>query len=821
MKKTVKLLAYMALLPLPIFAQNSIKGKIVEKENQQALTGANIVLENSYKATFSGLEGNFQFDNLKDGTYQLKVSYVGFDVVSKEVILPSTEEFVIEMTKSEVWTDEVIISGTRASERTATTYKELKKEEIERINVGQDIPMLLSQTPSVVSNSDAGAGVGYTGMTIRGSDITRINVTVNGVPVNDSESHGVFWVNMPDFVSSVNSIQVQRGAGTSTNGTGAFGASVNIQTNTLRRDAYVESFNSVGSFNTFKNNLMVGTGLIKDKFTLDARLSQIGSDGFIDRASSDLKSYYISGGYYGKKSVFRLNVFSGKERTYQAWYGIPEAKYRGDINGLTEHYYNNVGSLYHTPQDSTNLFNPNNNRTYNFYQYPNQTDNYQQDHYQGIYNTQISDKLNLNIVFHYTYGRGFYEEFRYRQRFSSYGLPNFTLGGTTISRTNLIRRRWLDNHFYGTVYNITYNPTNNLSLIVGGAANQYKGKHFGEVIWSQYSVTNDNLFRYYDNDAVKNDVNAFVKGFYQVTDKLNLFADMQVRNVMYSFLGFDRNLNNVTQTANLTFFNPKGGVTYQLNKNNQLYASYSVANREPVRRDFTDSSPESRPLPENMQNIEAGYKKQSNNYFIGANLFLMEYKNQLVNTGQINDVGAYTRTNVASSFRRGIELEGGFTIGKNISWAGNFTYSMNKIKEYNDFVDNYDTFEQEITTFKNTDIALSPSVIAGGVWSFKVYNWLSFDILSKYVGDQFLDNTMNSFRKLDAFFVNDLRLVYSIKPKFMNEIVLNATIFNILDQKYAPNGYTYSFIAGGSTITENYLYPQAGRNFLVSLGIKF
>lgn len=810
----------MAFLPLSLFAQNSIKGKIVEKETQQTLTGANIVLENSYKATFSGLEGNFQFNNLKEGTYTLKISYVGYETQSKEVVVPSETEIIVELSKSEVWTDEVIITGTRASERTATTYKELKREEIERINVGQDIPMLLSQTPSVVSNSDGGAGVGYTGMTIRGSDITRINVTVNGVPVNDSESHGVFWVNMPDFASSLNSIQVQRGAGTSTNGTGAFGASINMQTTTLRKDAYLETFNTIGSFNTFKNNLMVGTGLIKDKFTLDARLSQIGSDGFIDRASSALKSYYISGGYYGKKSVLRLNMFSGQEKTYQAWYGIPEAKYKGDNDGLLTHYYNNLGGLYHTKEDSFNLF-ESDGKKYNYYTYPNQTDNYKQDHYQAIYNSQINSKLNLNIVFHYTYGSGFYEEFKYRQRFSNYGLPNITIDNTTISRTNLIRRRWLDNHFYGTVYSFTYNPTNKLSFIVGGAANQYKGKHFGEVIWAQYSTTKDNLYRYYDNDATKNDINGFAKGFYQVTDKLNLFADMQVRNVKYTFLGFDRNLNNVTQTADMTFFNPKGGFTYQLNKNNQLYASYSVANREPVRRDFTDSSPESRPKAENMNNIEAGYKKQSNNYFVGANLYMMEYKNQLVNTGQINDVGAYTRTNVASSYRRGIELEGGFTLGKNISWAGNITYSMNKIKEYTDYVDDYDTYEQVVTMFKNTDIALSPSVIAGGIWSFKIFKGFSVDAISKYVGEQYLDNTMNSKRKLDAFFVNDLRLVYSIKPKFMNEIVLNATVFNVLNQKYAPNGYTYSFIYGGSTITENYVYPQAGRNYIVSLGLKF
>ncbi|MGA0560518.1 TonB-dependent receptor [Larkinella sp. VNQ87] len=774
---------------LPVWAQFSLSGTVNDADGG-VLPGAAITLEGTYKGTFADASGAFRLTNLKPGTLHLRVSLLGYEPVLQTVELTKDQQLTVSLTKTAVVVDEVVVSATRANQKSAIAYTDVSARELTKQNLGQDIPLLLNFTPSLVTTSDAGAGVGYTGFRIRGSDATRINVTVNGIPYNDAESQGTFWVNMPDIASSVSSIQIQRGVGTSTNGAGAFGASVNVQTNSFEKNPYGEADVSGGSFNTLKTTVRAGSGLLNNHFVVDARLSRIISDGYIDRASSNLKSFYVSGGWYGKKSFVRLNVFSGTERTYQAWNGVPE-----------------------------NLLKT--NRTYNSYTYDNEVDNYQQDHYQLISSHELSRNWRLNASLHYTQGRGYYEQYRENDDLADYGLPPVVIRDSTIAQTDLIRRRWLDNDFYGAVFSLDYNSFGKLTANIGGGWNQYKGKHYGEVIWARFASSSTIRQRYYDNDATKTDFNLYGKAYYQFTPKFNAYVDLQVRTVGYSFLGFDNQLRNVQQDDNLTFFNPKAGITYALNDRSSVYASYGVGHREPNRNDYTQSTPASRPKAETLNDWEAGYKLQTQRLAFSANVYYMKYKNELVLTGQINDVGAYNRVNIPSSYRAGIELEAGTVLAKNLRWNVNATFSQNKVKLFTEFLDNYDTGEQQINRYTNTDIAFAPNTILGSQLLYTPWKGLEIGLLSKYVGKQYLDNTSNENRKLDAYFVNDLRFIYTVKPKGMNEIAFSLLLNNFLNELYESNGYTFSYISESKTVTENFYYPQAGFNFLAGIRVRF
>ena len=592
--------------------------------------------------------------------------------------------------------NEVVVSATRVNKNSPVAHENITADDIEKQNHGVDLPILLDQATSVVTTSDAGAGVGYTGIRIRGSDATRVNVTINGIPLNDAESQGSFWVDLPDISSSTASIQIQRGVGSSTNGAGAFGASINL--NTLGSDdvkPFGEISNSLGSFNTIKNTVRFGTGLLNNNWTFEGRLSQLKSDGYIDRASSDLKSYYLSGGYVGEKTMLKAVVFSGHEKTYQAWNGVP---------------------VRYLDSSDTDL------RTYNAYTYENEVDNYDQTHYQLHFVQKIQKYSNFNISLHYTRGLGYYEQYRTEDALSDYGLENVnTLSGDTIENTDLIRRRWLDNHFYGTVFSYTY-AKKNLNLIVGGGANQYIGGHYGEVIWAQYASNGKIRHRYYDDDATKNDVNFYAKLDYKIGGKLNLLFDLQQRMIQYNFLGFDNELNSAGQSISASFFNPKAGVNYKLNEKHSLYAFFGVGNKEPNRDDYTNSTPNSRPSHESMKDLEFGYKLKYKKAYANINIYSMDYTNQLILTGAINDVGAAVRTNVASSYRRGIEISGGISLLKNLEWKMNTTFSDNKIASFTEFIDDWDTWGQVETNYENTDIAFSPSIIASNQIVFKPLN---------------------------------------------------------------------------------------------------
>ncbi|WP_436514926.1 TonB-dependent receptor [Ekhidna sp. To15] len=714
--------------------------------------------------------------------------------------------------------DDVIVYATRANENTPTTYSEITREQIKEVNLGQDLPILLNLSPSLVTTSDAGGGVGYTGLRIRGSDATRINVTINGIPVNDSESHGVFWVNMPDLASSVDNIQIQRGVGTSTNGAAAFGASVNLQTNVPSQDAFAEVNNSFGSFNTRKHTLMYNTGLLNDKWSFESRLSKIASDGYIDRAESDLQSYYLSGGYYGKKTILKALVFGGKEVTYQSWWGTPQAVLENDAAGIEAAIANNG----YTAAQAQNIRTA--GRTFNYYLYENEVDNYQQDHYQLHLSHSISSSLTVNLAGHYTYGRGYFEQFREGDDFSDYNLNNVTIGDSTVTSTDLIRRRWLDNDFYGTTFSINY-LNNDLDLTLGGAWNKYDGDHFGEIIWSQFASNSNIRERYYDNVGEKTDFNVYLKANYQLNDAFNLFADLQLRTIDYQTQGVDNDLRAIDTGDDYRFFNPKVGATYVLNKQSNVYASFAIGNREPVRNDFVDAPNGVTPKHETLQNLEVGYRRFGQAFSFQANYYLMDYENQLVLTGELNDVGSNIRQNAPDSYRMGIELVGAYQFTDQLKWEANVTLSRNKIKNFTEVLYNYgtnfDEFNVEETQFTDTDISFSPNVISGSRLTYSPFEGFEAALLSKYVGKQFLDNTSNDARSIDAYFVNDLRLSYDFSLASVKNVNLSLLVNNILSEEYSSNGYTFGYAGGDFVVRENYFYPQAGRNFLLALNLRF
>jgi len=701
---------------------------------------------------------------------------------------------------------EVYINALRATPQTPMSYSNIGAQQLDEQNLGQDIPYMLSLTPSVVTTSDAGAGIGYTGFRVRGSDPTRINVTIDGIPLNDPESQGVWWVNMPDFTSSVEDIQIQRGVGTSTNGAGAFGASINLKTQSLRDKPYATTSNTIGSYSTLKNNVKFGTGLIADKFTLDGRLSRISSEGYIERATSDLKSLYLSGAYYGTDQVLRLSVISGKEKTYQAWNGVPLS-------------YLNDDSL----------------RTYNSYTYENETDNYWQDHYMLHYNKQLVNSGTFNLGLHFTHGEGYYEQYKNGQDFADYDLNNIIVGNDTLTETDLIRRKWLDNDFYGAVFSYN-NSLYKLDYTLGGGWNTYDGRHYGVVRWAEYASNSQIDHIYYDNDGIKTDFNLYAKGHYQYSDDVTVYADLQHRQIDYSFLGKDKNGAERNDTVNFEFFNPKFGAYYQIDNKSSAFASFAIANREPNRSDFVESSPNSRPLHETLYDTEAGYKMEGSNFALSVTAYYMIYENQLILTGKINDVGAYTRENVDYSERKGIELEAMIKINPKWSWSANATFSENTIAHYTQYVDNWDTWGQESKSYSNTSIAFSPNMIWASQLDYQFKDNIELQFISKYVDEQFIDNTSSDDRKLDAYLVNHARLIWDIESGLFKSARLSLQINNLLDEKYVNNAWVYRFKSDGYDprpddpyVTANSeggydmagYFPQAKRNFLIGLSLDF
>jgi iron complex outermembrane receptor protein len=785
------------LLPVLASAQFSVSGKITDQQTGEVLPGATVTIQNLAISTMSNAAGKYAFKNVKSGNYTLSVSYLGFKSAQQTVTLSANQQFDFTLTRSTNVTEEVTVNATRASANSPTAFTNLSKKDIEKNNSGRGFEYLLEQTPSTVVTSNAGAGVGYTSIRIRGSDPARTNVTLNGIPMNDAEDQGVYFVDLPDLASSVDNIQIQRGVGTSTNGAGAFGASINIQTTTRRDSAYAELNSSAGSYGTLKNTFNLGTGLLGGHYTFDGRLSNMRSDGYIDRSASTLRSYFLSGAYYGKTNVLRLNVFGGYEQTHQSWDGVPE-----DSVKFGNRKYNELGYIDATGQN-----------------YRNQTDNYNQNYYQLLYDQQLSPQLSFSGALHYTHGYGYYEEYKNDDALADYGITPVIVGGVTISSTDLVRRLWLNNDFYGATYNFNYKPSNKLDIKLGGAYNEYKGRHYDNIEWTQQSTNIPPDYEYSRNTAKKTDFNLFTRAEYHIGDVL-LYGDMQYRHIGYSFLGFDQDLKNVQQQVGLNFYNPKAGVTYQVTDNSNVYASVAIGNHEPNRNDFVNSSPSSRPKAENLKDLEVGYRTSQSNFSAGINGFYMLYKNQLVLTGALNDVGEAIRTNIADSYRAGIEANGAVKITSQLSWAATATLSTNKVKNFNQVL--FDENAAPVSfQYGKTDIAYSPNFVGSSTISYHPVKNAEIAFISKYVSQQFLDNTSSVDRALPRYFVNDVRLNYNFNIKGVKNVGIGLLINNVFSAKYQSDGATYPDVEGGKVANYNYWFAQAPVNFLASVNIRF
>ncbi|PKP25433.1 MAG: TonB-dependent receptor [Bacteroidetes bacterium HGW-Bacteroidetes-2] len=693
--------------------------------------------------------------------------------------------------------DEVLVRAVRVSADSPITHSNVTKQDLEKRNLGQDIPFLLNYLPSVVSTSDAGAGVGYTYIRVRGSDASRVNVTLNGIPFNDSESQGTFWVNLPDFASSVENLQLQRGVGTSTNGSGAFGASLNILTDAVSEKSYGEISNSFGSFNTRRHNVKFSTGLLQDKIEIAGRLSAIASDGYINRASSDLKSYFLQATYVDNNTLIKAITFGGKEVTYQSWFGI-------DAETLATNRRFNPAGMY-TDENGTMLF------------YDNEVDDYQQDHYQLHWNQRFNNYWSTNIGINYTHGRGFFEQYKEDEPFSDYGFTPIEIENQIIDQTDLIRRRWLDNDYYVMNANVNYKKEN-LDFISGAFYSLYKGNHFGEVIWAQFTGGSEIRDRYYFSDATKNEFTVFTKATYKVDEQWQIFGDFQGRFIHYKTAGITSDIEPINLQKNYSYFNPKAGASFQINTTNQLYASYGKAHREPTRNDFEEGITTS----EKLDDYELGWRFVTKKMKINTNLFFMNYKDQLVLTGELNDVGSPLRTTSGKSYRAGIEIDASIYLSKQLEILPNIALSSNKNQDF------ITSINGVLVNLGTTNISFSPNVVASNMLLYRPMPYFQFGFLSKFVSNQFMGNIDSATSKLDSFFINDLNFVYEWKEiPFFSSILLTGLVNNIFDVNYVSNGYFFTydddFSTPGSitTIEGAGYYPQAGIHFLAGATLKF
>lgn len=765
-------------------AQHKVVGTVKDTSGRP-LNGATVQADGGKQSAVSDELGTFQLERMPEGNHTLLVRFLGFADYRLTITVPVSEPLVIVLEETSTVTDEVIVQATRASESTPTTYVNVGRQVLQKQNFGQDLPLLLNWTPSVVTTSDAGAGVGYTGIRIRGSDATRVNVMINGIPYNDSESQSTYWVDIPDVASSTQSVQIQRGVGTSVNGAGAFGASVNLQTTAVQSDPYAELVAAAGSFGTQRYTARAGTGLLNDRWTLDVKASRITSDGYVERAASDLTSFYVSAGYYHNKTMIKAIAFGGHEKTYQAWYGVDEATLQ------TNRRMNYAGALYDNNGNITGY-------------YPNQVDKYTQNHYQLHVSQELSDRWSLTASGHYTYGRGYYEEYQQGRTFASVGLPNYVQPDSTYTATDMIVRKWLDNHFYGFTFGLQYEGERS-TIVLGGSVHQYSpAKHYGEIISAQLNGSIVPGYQYYDGHSDKGDRNIFLRWTYRVGERVKAFADLQYRGVNYATSGIKDDQTSYDVNDRFDFFNPKAGISYSLNEQSMLYASYGIVHREPNRSDYLEGT--TKPRPEKLNNLEVGFRRTAKRYALEANYYLMQYTDQLVQTGAIDGAGYPIRANVGNSYRTGVELNGIVKFSAKWTWNANATASIN---QNNDYV----VFENQLPVTRNTRIILSPAMIAGSQLSWRPLAGFETTWLSKYVGSQYLDNTEDVNAMLSDYWINDFRFSYEIAPKGFRSIGWSLLVNNVFDVKYSSNGYSYA----GSA----YYFPQAGRNFMVMMTVKF
>jgi iron complex outermembrane recepter protein len=782
-----------------------IRGRVTD-ENGNPLAGTTVSVRNTFLGTYTGSDGSFLLILPKAGLYKVKFSFIGYEAMNLEVNLKDTSKVDIKLVSSEIIAKEIIVSATRAGNKTPVAFTNVGRDKISKQNNGQDLPYLIGLTPSLVETSETGTGIGYTGLRIRGTDGSRINVTIDGIPLNDAESQQVFWVDLPDLASSIDNIQVQRGIGTSSNGAGAFGASINIETKSPENIPFADICTTLGSFNTLKNTVMAGTGLLSGKFALGMRYSDIKSDGYIERTGSANRSLYLSGLYKSVKSVIKVNLIQGEEHSGISWWGVPKDTL------LKNRKYNPAGE--YTDENGIKHY------------YDNESDNYRQNHFQLIYSRSLSKYAFLHAAFHYTYGKGYYEEFREDQLLTEYGLTPFTIGSDEIVSTDMIRRKWMSNDFYGVVYSLKYNR-NRIDAVFGGGLNIYKGDHYGKIIWMRYAGNTEKDFRWYLNDATKGELSVYGKLNYKISDRLNGFGDLNYRYITYKMRGIDDDLRYLSQHHSFNFLNPKAGIFYTISRNQDTYFSFSVAHREPTRSDYKEASGDdsATPLPEALFDTEAGYNIRSEKANLGINLYGMIYTHQLVPTGELSSVGYPIMTNVKKSYRTGIELSAGFKPVKLIDWQFSITLSRNKIlnfiEYYTDYITADDSYLYRNKKLGNVDIAYSPSLIGSGNLALNFSEKVRMNFITKYVGGQYFDNTMSRERMIDPYLVNNLRIDFNPMLRNINNIGIQLFVNNIFDNKYENNAYGGNWYEDGIENTWAYYFPQAGINFLIKMGIVF
>lgn len=779
---------------------SSIRGRVTDVSGNP-LPGAGVSVENTFLGTVCDPDGNYVFSGLKDGNYRLRFTFIGYESQVHEVGLKGKAEMNITLVPKPLMTGEVIINATRAGNRTPLAYSTIDGEIIRKHNVGQDIPFLLGMTPSLVETSEAGNGIGYTSLRIRGTDASRINVTIDGIPLNDPESQQVYWVDIPDLASSADNIQVQRGAGTSSNGAGAFGATVSIQTKSPENEPFAQFSSSVGSFNTFRNTVSAGTGLLAGRFALQLRLSQINSDGYIKRTGSDHRSSYISGVLKTGSSRIKANIILGEEHTGIGWWGVPKEMLS------TDRRYNPAGEYI----DENGIIR----------YYDNETDNYRQDHYQLIYSLEISEYMNFSSALHYTNGKGYYEEFREDQKMAKYGLKDITIGDTTISRSDLIRRKWMSNDFYGMVYSVKFHK-GRIEANAGGGLNSYSGDHYGRIIWMKYSGNLEKDHQWYLSNGTKTEASFYAKATYTMNDDLSVYGDLQYRYILYQMKGIDDDLKNLGAEHKFGFFNPKAGLFWAISPNQDGWLSFSVAGREPARTDFKEAAgdPAATPKPERLYDTETGYRIRGANYSFGANGYFMYYHDQLVPTGELSTTGYSIMTNVDRSFRLGIELNAGLIPVKFLEWNFNLTLSRNRISDFTEYYIEDDTLYKS-KALGSVDIAYSPSVTGTSDMNFRIRKDLEIHLISKYVGKQYFDNTMNTARMIDPYFINNLRISYEPVTKKLKGLQFQVLVNNIFNAEYESNAYGGNWYENGEEKSWSYYFPQAGTNVMFAAGITF
>lgn len=789
-------------------AQNKgslITGRITDNEGNP-LPGAGISVAGSLSGVLSDKDGYYMLTGLKDGHYTLNISFLGYENYTRETDLRGKAVLDVQLVPKPFMAGEVIVNAVRAGEKTPLAYSSVTGEMIRKQNLGMDLPFILSLTPSLVETSESGTGIGYTNLRIRGTDASRINVTLDGIPLNDPESQQVFWVDLPDIASSTDNLQVQRGVGTSSNGAGAFGATVSIQTSHPEAEPFALAGFSAGSFGTFRRMVSAGTGLLADKFAFQVRFSGLTSNGFIERTSSDHKSSFISGVFRTGKSLIRANIILGEEKTGIGWEGVPRNMLK------TNRRYNPAGEY---TDESGNL-----------QYYENETDNYTQDHFQLFYNLRVNSTTSFSSAFHYTYGNGYYEEYKEDKPYKDYGLDNVVIRDDTVKTTDLIRRKWMSNDFYGAVWSLKHDGER-MTVSMGGGANYYLGNHYGTIIWMKTAGPAVPDYEWYRNNGNKAEISLFGKTEFAATNSVTVYGDLQFRYINYLMKGLDDDFKDLRQRHEYNFFNPKAGVFWTLSPSQDAYLSFAIANREPTRSDFKEASgdPESMPQPERLYDTELGYKLKLSKLTAAANLYAMVYKDQLVPTGELSNVGYSIMTNVRNSYRIGIELNAKWQPVYFMQWDLGLTLSRNRIADFVEYYTDYDTItwegEYKSTDLGTVDISYSPGVLGTSDLQFRLFRNIGLHLISKYVGKQYFDNTMSDDRMIDPYFVNNVRIDFNPSIPKLKGAGFQLLVNNLFNTRYESNAYGWNWFEAGREKTEAFFFPQAGINFMIKAELKF